>query len=39
QKNRAALRGITPYAFSRLLPTLGQRVHTKYCNGYRVVRR
>lgn len=39
RKNRAALRGITAYAFSRLLPAMGKRVHTKYCNAYRVVRK
>lgn len=39
RENRAALRGCTCYAFSRLLPTLGKRQHTMYGNTYCVVRR
>jgi predicted P-loop ATPase len=36
--NPTALRGLTAYAFSRLLPSMGKRIRTKYCNGYCVVR-
>jgi predicted P-loop ATPase len=38
KKNRAALRGTTIHAFSRLLPSMGRKIRTKYCNGYCVVR-
>jgi predicted P-loop ATPase len=38
KKNRAALRGTTVHAFSRLLPSMGRKIRTKYCNGYCVVR-
>jgi predicted P-loop ATPase len=34
----SVLRGITAHAFCRLLPALGKRVHTKWGNGYYVVR-
>jgi predicted P-loop ATPase len=34
----SVLRGVTPHAFCRLLPTLGKRVHTKWANGYYVVK-
>lgn len=34
KKNLAAMRGTTCNAVSRMLPAMGQRVHTKYCNGY-----
>jgi predicted P-loop ATPase len=34
----SVLRGVTPHAFCRLLPTLGKRVHTKLGNGYYVVK-
>ena len=33
-----ALRDVSCTAFARILPELGERVHTKYCNGYWVVR-
>jgi predicted P-loop ATPase len=32
------LRGVTAHAFSRLLPTIGHRTHTKWGNGYYVVK-
>jgi predicted P-loop ATPase len=38
KKNRAALRGTTVHAFSKLLPSMGRKIRTKYCNGYCVVR-
>jgi predicted P-loop ATPase len=38
QKNPTALRGLTAYAFSRLLPSMGPRVRTKHSNGYCVMR-
>jgi predicted P-loop ATPase len=34
----SVLRGVTAHAFCRLLPALGKRVHTKWGNGYYVVR-
>lgn len=34
--NPAAMRGSTCNSFSRLLPALGERVHTRCRNGYRV---
>jgi predicted P-loop ATPase len=34
----SVLRGVTPHAFCRLLPALGKRVHTKWANGYYVVK-
>jgi predicted P-loop ATPase len=34
KENPAAMRGTTCNAVSRMLPAMGQRVHTKYCNGY-----
>ncbi|MBQ8607471.1 MAG: DUF3874 domain-containing protein [Bacteroidaceae bacterium] len=39
RENRTALRGCTCHAFSRLLPTLGKRLHTMYGNTYCVVKR
>jgi predicted P-loop ATPase len=36
--NPVALRGVTSYAFSRLLPSMGPRIHTKSSNGYCVIR-
>jgi predicted P-loop ATPase len=33
------LRGVTAHAFSRLLPTIGHRTHTKWGNGYYVVKK
>jgi predicted P-loop ATPase len=38
KKNAAALRGLTAYAFSRLLPSMGPRIRTRYNNGYCVIR-
>jgi hypothetical protein len=38
KRNSAALRGTTVHAFSRLLPSMGRKIRTKYCNGYCVVR-
>jgi hypothetical protein len=35
----SVLRGVTAHAFCRLLPTMGKRVHTKWGNGYYVVRK
>jgi predicted P-loop ATPase len=32
------LRGVTAHAFSRILPTIGHRTHTKWGNGYYVVK-
>jgi hypothetical protein len=32
------LSGISAYKFSCLLSKIGERVDTKYCNGYYVVR-
>jgi hypothetical protein len=34
----SVLRGVTAHAFCRLLPALGKRVHTKWGNGYYVVK-
>ena len=34
QKNPAALKDCSCTSFSRLLSQLGQRVHTRYGNGY-----
>lgn len=39
RSNPAAMRGSTCNSLSRLLPMLGRRVHTRYCNGYYLVRR
>ena len=36
---KAALRGCTCHAFSRLLPTMGKRLHTMYGNTYCVVKK
>ena len=33
-----ALRDVSCTAFARILPELGERVHTKYCNGYWVMK-
>lgn len=38
QCNRAAMRGTTCTQLSRLLPTIGRKVHTRYGNGYWVKR-
>ena len=37
KKNPAAMRGTTCYALTRLLPTVAEKVHTRYGNGYWVV--
>ena len=34
KKNPAAMRGTTCYALTRLLPTVAEKVHTRYGNGY-----
>jgi predicted P-loop ATPase len=34
----SVLRGVTAHAFCRMLPALGKRVHTKWGNGYYVVK-
>lgn len=39
RSNPAAMQGSTCNSLSRLLPMLGRRVHTRYCNGYYLVRR
>ncbi len=38
REHRRAMRGVSLHALSRLLPSLAPRVHTKYRNGYWVVR-
>ncbi len=37
QAHPAAMRGMTAYSFSRVLPQLGERIHTMKGNVYRVV--
>ncbi len=39
KSNPAALRGSNCYIFSRMLPAIGKKIHTKYCNGYCVIKR
>jgi predicted P-loop ATPase len=34
----SVLRGVTAHAFCRMLPAMGKRVHTKWGNGYYVVK-
>jgi hypothetical protein len=34
KRNSAAMRGTTCNTLSRMLPAMGERVHTRYCNGY-----
>lgn len=38
RRNPAAMRGTTCQSFSRFIPSLGKRVHTRNCNGYYVFR-
>lgn len=37
QAHPAAMRGMTAYSLSRVLPQLGERIHTMKGNVYRVV--
>ena len=37
KRNPAAMRGTTCNTLSRMLPAMGERVHTRYCNGYWVI--
>ena len=34
KQNPAAMRGTTCNTLSRMLPAMGERVHTRSCNGY-----
>jgi predicted P-loop ATPase len=39
RSEKAVMRGVTATKFSRLLPELGQRVHTNIGNGYYIIRK